>query len=176
METISVNLKEFKIIKLLGKGKGGYSYLVKDELNNLFVIKQIHHEPCSYYTFGNKLEAEINDYNRLSSIGISMPKLYEIDYQHERILKEYIDGLTIDQLVILDKMKEAYYLQIEEIAYKVYLKGLNIDYYPTNFVVQDDKLYYIDYECNNYMDEWNFENWGIKYWSKTIEFLNHFKK
>ena len=76
METISVNLKEFKIIKLLGKGKGGYSYLVKDELNNLFVFKQIHHEPCSYYTFGNKLEAEINDYNRLSSIGISMPKLY----------------------------------------------------------------------------------------------------
>ena len=93
------------------------------------------------------------------------------------ILQEkYIDGLTIDQLVILDKMKEAYYLQIEEIALKVYLKGLNIDYYPTNFVVQDDKLYYIDYECNNFMEEWSYKNWGSKYWSKTSEFIKAFMK
>ncbi len=34
-------------------------------------------------------------------------------------------------------------------------------------------IYYIDYECNDYMDEWNFENWGIKYWSKTKEFLQY---
>ncbi|CAI3596236.1 hypothetical protein CNEO4_240121 [Clostridium neonatale] len=23
------------------------------------------------------------------------------------------------------------------------------------------------------MSEWNFENWGIKYWSKTPEFLEY---
>jgi len=23
------------------------------------------------------------------------------------------------------------------------------------------------------MDEWNFENWGIKYWSKTQEFIDY---
>ena len=45
-------------------------------------------------------------------------------------------------------------------------KGLNIDYYPTNFVIQDGLLYYIDYECNQYMDEWSLENWGIKCWNK----------
>jgi hypothetical protein len=50
---------------------------------------------------------------------------------------------------------------------------LNIDYFPTNFVVQDEKLYYIDYECNGYMEQWNFENWGIKYWSKSKEFLEY---
>ena len=44
--------------------------------------------------------------------------------------------------------------------------NLNIDYYPTNFVVRDGLLYYIDYECNQYMSEWNFENWGMKYWTK----------
>lgn len=48
-----------------------------------------------------------------------------------------------------------------------------IDYFPTNFVVQDELIYYIDYECNNYMEEWNFENWGIKYWSKTQEFFDY---
>ena len=53
--------------------------------------------------------------------------------------------------------------------------GLNIDYFPTNFVVQSGLLYYIDYECNSYMDEWSFENWGVKYWSKTPEFEEYLK-
>ena len=26
------------------------------------------------------------------------------------------------------------------------------------------------------MDEWNFENWGIKYWSKTPEFIQYVKE
>ena len=47
-----VNDTEYQIVRLLGHGKGGYSYLAeKDGL--LFVLKQIHHEPCDYYTFGN---------------------------------------------------------------------------------------------------------------------------
>ena len=32
------------------------------------------------------------------------------------------------------------------------------------------------YECNEYMEEWNFENWGVKYWSKTKEFLDYVEK
>ena len=39
--------------------------------------------------------------------------------------------------------------------------------------IQGEELYYIDYECNDYMEEWNFENWGVKYWSKTPEFLQY---
>ena len=35
---MKVNNKEFEEIRLLGKGKGGYSYLVKDENNNFFVF------------------------------------------------------------------------------------------------------------------------------------------
>ena len=73
-------------------------------------------------------------------------------------------------------MKEIYLEQVREMAGKAKACGLNIDYFPTNFVVQNDLIYYIDYECNNYMDEWNFENWGIKYWSKTQEFMDYEKQ
>ncbi len=104
---MNVNQKEYKIVKLLGHGKGGYSYLAERE-GKFYVLKQIHHEPCEYYSFGNKIEAEQNDYNRLLQTGIRIP--------------------------------------------------------------------YIDYECNNYMDEWNFENWGIKYWSKTTEFIDYMEQ
>ena len=64
-------------------------------------------------------------------------------------------------------------------AAKAKAAGLNIDYFPTNFVIRDGLLWYVDYECNAYMDEWNFENWGIRYWSKTPEFeayLEHLRK
>ena len=174
-ETMTVNQMEYNIIKLLGKGKGGYSYLAEKD-GKQYVLKQIHHEPCDYYTFGNKIESEKNDYARLVEAGIRIPKMLDIDIQNERILKEYIDGPTIYDLVKDDAMKETYLTQMKDMAKQVYAAGLNIDYFPTNFVVQDELIYYIDYECNNYMEEWNFENWGIKYWSKTQEFLDYAKE
>ena len=95
MEKMTCSGKEFDVIKLLGKGKGGYSYLVTDS-DKEYVLKQIHHEPCSYY--------------------------------------------------------------------------------PTNFVVRDGVLYYIDFECNDYMEQWDFEHWGNQYWWKSPEFLKAFEK
>ena len=63
-ERMTVNGTEYVIIKLLGKGKGGYSYLAEKE-EKQYVLKQIHHEPCEYYTFGDKIAAEQGDYQRL---------------------------------------------------------------------------------------------------------------
>ena len=167
-----VNGNSFKIVKLLGKGKGGYSYLATDG-EKQYVLKQIHHEPCDYYQFGNKIEAELQDYKRLEKIGIRMPQMLDIDMENERILKEYIEGETIYEKVIKDRMKPDYLQQVRKMCELLYPANTNIDYFPTNFVVQDEKLVYIDFECNDYMEEWNFENWGIKYWSKTEAFIEY---
>ncbi|MBU3136176.1 hypothetical protein KPL39_07820 [Clostridium gasigenes] len=172
MESIEVNNNEFKILKLLGKGKGGYSYLVANNKKK-YVVKQIHHEPCEYYEFGNKIESELNDYNKLYATGIRMPKMLDIDMVNERILKEFIDGDTVYKLVFEDKMKLDYIEQVKNICEILYPLNINIDYFPTNFIISNELLWYIDYECNNYMDEWNFENWGIKYWSKTPELMEY---
>lgn len=174
-QKMRVNEKEYRILKLLGKGKGGYSYLAEDG-DQKYVLKQIHHEPCDYYQFGNKMEAEINDYNRLRKIGIKMPVMLDADLQNERILKEFIDGGTIYDLILQDKMKPAYLNQMRQMCTLLYKAHTNIDYFPTNFVVQKEEIYYIDFECNEYMDEWNFENWGVKYWSKTPEFLQYVRE
>lgn len=175
MKALTVNEKEYTIIKLLGKGKGGYSYLAEKD-GKQYVLKQIHHEPCAYYTFGNKIESENNDYKRLLNAGIRIPKMIDIDIENERIIKEYIDGDTIFDMVKNDISVEPYIEQIRKMADKAKQAGLNIDYFPTNFVIQNELIYYIDYECNEYMEEWNFENWGIKYWSKTPEFIEYLNK
>lgn len=175
MEKFIVNGKTYLKIKLLGHGKGGYSYLVEDEERNRYTLKKIHHEPCSYYQFGNKIESEINDYQRLLNTGINIPKMIDVDKENEIIIKEFVDGPRIDELVLNDQMDEKYLNQVKEMCKILYSLDLNIDYYPTNFIVQDEKLYYIDYECNKYSEEWDFEHWGIKYWSKTEDFLKNFR-
>lgn len=174
IDFLTVNGTEYEIIRLLGHGKGGYSYLAKIN-GDYVVLKQIHHEPCSYYSFGNKIEAERHDYERLRNAGIRIPKMLDIDLENERIVKEFIDGPTVFEMVrdSEKELDEAIFSEIREMAKIAKAAGLNIDYFPANFVLQDGKLYYIDYECNGYMDEWNFENWGIKYWSRTEEFQKH---
>lgn len=172
MDIMTVNGNSFQVLQLLGKGKGGYSYLVTDGQNR-YVLKQIHHEPCSYYTFGDKLASELRDYETLCRVGIPMPRLLDVDLSQERILKEYFHGDTIWQKVEQDAMEQSYFDQVNAMCEKLYPAGLNIDYFPTNFVVQEGILYYIDYECNGYMEQWNFENWGSQYWWKSPEFLNH---
>ena len=61
-------------------------------------------------------------------------------------------------------------LTLENAAAQAKAAGLNIDYFPTNFVVHQDQIWYVDYECNEYSEEWNFENWGIQYWHRSEAF------
>ncbi|MBQ2689687.1 MAG: hypothetical protein IJG05_06380 [Solobacterium sp.] len=98
-----------------------------------------------------------------------------VDRTAERIVKEYIEGDTVFDLVRDGKPVEPYLVQVREMAERAKTAGLNIDYYPTNFVINDGLLWYIDYECNDYSDEWSFENWGIRYWSRTPEFEEQLK-
>ncbi len=167
--------KEYRIIRLLGHGKGGYSYLAEAD-GRRAVVKQIHHEPCDYYNFGDKIEAELRDYERLKAAGIRIPEMIAADTKAERIVKEYINGDTVFDRVRDGISVEPYIKQVREMAGLAKAAGLNIDYFPTNFVIQDGLIWYVDYECNDYIDEWNFENWGIKYWSRTSEFEEYLKQ
>lgn len=172
MDILMVNGTEYTVLNLLGKRKGGYSYLVEGD-GGQFTLKQIHHEPCDYYTFGDKLQSELDAYKHLKSLGIPLPELLQVDTAAERILKEYIPGPTIYDLVKAEQMEPDYFRQMEQMCRILYAAGTNIDYFPTNFVVHQGRLVYIDYECNGYMQQWDFEHWGIKYWSKTPEFLEY---
>ena len=166
---MTVDSQDYTVLRLLGRGKGGYSYLVQGPAGPA-VVKQIHHEPCSYYTFGDKLGAELFDYERLKAAGIPVPELLAVDRAAERLVKEYIEGPTIFELVLDGKDATPYLDQVREMAAQAKAAGLNIDYFPTNFVVRDGRLWYVDYECNGYMDQWSFETWGVRYWSRTPEF------
>ena len=174
-KVLTVNGKAFTVLRLLGKGKGGYSYLVSGGAGEA-VVKQIHHEPCAYYQFGDKLQAELHDYRRLQAAGIPLPALLDADVCQERILKEYIARDTVFDLICQNEMRPEYLEQVRAMCRLLYPVGLNIDYFPTNFVVREGKVYYIDFECNEYQEQWDFQHWGEKYWSRTPEFLDYLRQ
>ena len=163
-EILTVNDAEYAVLRLLGKGKGGYSYLVTDGTQE-YVLKQLHHEPCAYYTFGDKLQAELRDYETLRQLELPMPQLLAVDAPQERILKEYIPGPTVAELLRTGRTESGWLEQVRAMCRLLYPAGWNIDYYPTNFIPYNGTLYYIDYECNPYIVEWDFAHWGVQYWT-----------
>lgn len=167
---LTVNAVEYRVLRLLGKGKGGYSYLAEGPEGQV-VVKQIHHEPCAYYQFGDKLAAELRDYDRLLALEIPMPRLLAVDHGRERLVKVYLPGATVYDLVLEDRLPPDYITQMEALCRRLYAAGLNIDYFPTNFIPLDGVLYYVDYECNEYQQQWDFDHWGRTYWSRTPELL-----
>lgn len=165
LSNLIINSKMYSIVRLLGKGKSAYSYLVKSE-NKLFVAKVIHHEKCDYYEFGDdKLLPEIKDYEILGSLKIRIPLLLDVDYGREIILKEFILGETIKEQIDQGSFDQKYLNQIEKMSITLKENGLNIDYYPTNFIVYHEEVYYIDYECNKFDERWSYENWGKAFYS-----------
>lgn len=109
-KTLSVNGEPFEVLRLLGKGKGGYSFLVRSQSHSKteYVLKQMHHEPMPFLQPNDKVQAEIRDYRRLCELGIRLPAMLDIDIAKERILKEYIDGPTVYNLVLTDQMDDSY--------------------------------------------------------------------
>ena len=172
---LPVDGTDYRILRLLGKGKGGFSYLAEGP-QGVVVVKQIHHEPCEYYQFGDKLSAELHDYERLKGLGVALPELLAVDRGAERLVKTYIPGPTVYELALADRLPPECLAQAEALAQSLQAAGLNIDWFPTNFIPHGGVLWYVDYECNEYMEQWDFAHWGRTYWSRTPELLAHAEK
>lgn len=172
-QSITLGCGTFTVVKLLGKGKSGYSWLIENTAASL-VLKLIHNEPCHYYQFGDKLAAELNAYGKLAP-HIKIPRLMESNPQEKYLVKEYFPGPTVAELVASNALPETTFEQIFDMCRKLYASGMNIDYFPTNFIWSGKELVYVDYEFNTYTEEWDFEHWGIYYWLNSAgmkEFLS----
>lgn len=55
-----------------------------------------------------------------------MPRLLEVDTQHERILKEYIAGKTVAELLKTGQIESDWLVQVQEMCARLYPAGLNI--------------------------------------------------
>jgi TP53 regulating kinase and related kinases len=162
----------YQIIKYLGSGKSAYSYLVKKD-DAFFVLKQMHLKPfVNGHIF--KVKDELSSYYKLLELGIQVPTLITYDEDEQYLIKSYVDGVNLTDLIkdnqIPIMIYHAFYLIIQNIE----SMGYTIDYFPTNFILNQGRLIYVDYEINPYEEDWNFENWGVHFWFNSIGFNRYF--
>jgi tRNA A-37 threonylcarbamoyl transferase component Bud32 len=165
---IIVDGMSYEIIKQIGKGQAGYSYLAKNN-NSYFVIKEFYDDNNLKDNIQRNYNKEIEAYYILSDIGINIPKIIfknDLEYYY---IKEYIEGNTLAYIVAKEMLSEKHIIQILKMCEKIYSKNLMLDYFPTNFIENNDILYYIDFGCEKYSDDWNFENKA-----KDLLSLNYF--
>ncbi|MBN2571306.1 MAG: hypothetical protein JXA68_04200, partial [Ignavibacteriales bacterium] len=165
------NIK-YSVIKEYKNGKSGTSHLISDGINK-FILKCFERKEFSYIKFDELLNQEINAFNKLKEIGVSIPELLEFNKERNYLIKQFIDGKVATELVAENKLDEMIISQLFEIVKIVNNNYFNIDYFPSNFVWTGEKLFYIDYEVQPYAEEWNFENWGIYYWLNSEGFAKY---
>ncbi|OGS13525.1 MAG: hypothetical protein A2234_10460 [Elusimicrobia bacterium RIFOXYA2_FULL_58_8] len=161
-QTIQLKCGTFNLTRLLGKGKSGHSWLIENGPLQ-YVLKRMHNEPCAYYQFGDKLAAELAAYQRLQPL-INLPRLVEHSAEGKYLVKEYIPGPPVSELAAQGAVPPGAFAQLFRWCRALYPAGINLDYFPANFVCTGKELFYVDYELNPYSEEWNFENWGLYYW------------
>ena len=167
-DTINILGERYKVQKTLGKGKGGYSFLVEDSKGRFFTLKCFHHETVDYYTFStNKVDLELNAYRFLLDSSVKIPRLLYWDREREIMLKEYIEGETALERVERGEDLSSYFPTLSSLQSEMRKRSVNLDWYPSNFIDYNNALYYIDYEISPYEEKWSFENWGVHYWKKN---------
>ena len=122
-EVLTLNGREYAVLRLLGRGKGGYTWLARRD-GAQYALKQIHHEPCEYYQFGDKLAAELGDYERLSALGVPLPRLLDVDREGELLLKELLPGETVYQLVLRGAVEPWHWAQVRALSQSLRGAGL----------------------------------------------------
>lgn len=167
-QKITTEIGTLDICRFLGKGKSGYSYLAVNGKKK-YVLKLMHYEQVSCYGFNgaNKIDLETEAFRILKSKKVPVPELIVSVPEKNYLLKEFIDGMVATEYIMKHELPHNVLNQLFFLADSLEEQGINIDYFPNNFVLKGDDLYYIDYEINPYQDSWNLKNWGIWYWANS---------
>jgi tRNA A-37 threonylcarbamoyl transferase component Bud32 len=154
----------YQVITFLRKGKSGYSYIVSNAEGRLFVAKFIHEESMNGQASNDTFTEEINAYAFLKQLGVSVPELIAYDLEQEIIIKQFIQGPTILELIQQGMMDPLFISKMKDFADFLKNKNINIDYHPSNFIIRDGFIYYLDYEYTVYQKEYDFDTYGMSMW------------
>jgi tRNA A-37 threonylcarbamoyl transferase component Bud32 len=156
-----------RVVRHLGKGKSGYSFLADLEGQSV-VLKTMHDESCPYYQFGdNKARLEVQAYDLLQRMTIRVLKLLTFDLNQQYLVKEYVDGPTAIEWLISKQLNTSVIAQLFRFARQLRKAALNIDYFPANFVIAHEQLYYVDDEVNPFAEQWSLAQWDMYYWADS---------
>ena len=160
---------EYELQQELGRGKSAISWLYRRTTANStlpaqIVLKRYCQTGHQTIDFSQALAFELCSYQRLQCAGIAHPRLLAYSHEHYCLAKAFIAGELISDLLIRQGLDDRHFRPMFAMAQQLEQHGFHIGYFPTNFVLNAQGLFYIDYEAHPYNGEWDFANWGIYYW------------
>lgn len=158
---LNKQMETYYFEKELNKVNNGIFSLYKKE-NAFVVIKELN---GGVDDEGESLiDKELFSYERLKALDISTPKLLGYNREKNLVIKEYLEGKDLLGLIRDDKLTSAHFIELLNYGELLNSDNLNIDYFPLNFILKDETLYYVNYKVFPYTEELNLRNWGIFYW------------
>lgn len=163
-EIIEIKRKEFVVLSSLSENqkiveRKGKTYLMVDYSSNKEAFQQ-------YITSENKLRTS----------GIRIPKLYLYDKNKMLVVKDYIEGEVVLDLLIKEDLKDEIFEEIFTINFMMKRNKIKLDYDPINFRFYNGKLYYLSDFCKAFDEKSSFEKEGIFLWFYSPDFVTYLSK
>ena len=159
MEQINVKKKSYEILERINS----FSLRVKDEKGEDRIV----------YDFNENIEGFLDfkfAYKRLKTCGINIPTVYELDKKNHRALLEDVKGDTVYDLLREKNLDEAIIEQAFVFNYKARINRLRLNFDPTCFISQNDKLVYMPFTFTEYIRDEDFTQKEIRLWFYTNDF------
>ncbi|NES99296.1 MAG: serine/threonine protein kinase [Sphaerospermopsis sp. SIO1G1] len=146
---------KYQLVKLLGEGAFGRTYLAVDQNNNKYAVKKFAFASVNTQEMAiakRKFDDEVKVLQRLDHLQIPKFVEYIEENQELYLVQQYIQGETLRDKLKIQKnygVEEAHYILIDLLKILEYLHRINIihrDIKPENIMIDNNgKLFLIDF-------------------------------
>lgn len=158
---LNKEMETYNLERELNTVSNGKFYLYKKD-NDYVVIKELSKKVDSEGEM--EIDKELFSYERLKALEINVPKLLGYNRELNLVIKEYLEGKDLLGIIRDQTLGKDNFGELLKYSESLNADNLNIDYFPANFILKEDSLYYINYKVFPYSEELNLRNWGIYYW------------
>lgn len=159
-EVIEIKRKEFEVIEKIG----ARSYKVERK-GKIYFLKKFEGDKEGF-------ETTIKNQEIIKNCGITVPKIYLWDKNSMIFVTDYIEGKNcFDELCEKD-LDEGVIECIFNTYWYCKKNRYAVDFDPSNFIYNNDKLYYIPFKVSNFDSKRDFLTRDLPFWFFTKDFVN----
>ena len=158
MENIKIGFKTFEIIEEIKEN----TYKAKRK-NKLYYVRIFPNDANSCLNY-------LESHKKFNNTGVKHPKVVALDKKKLIVISEFIDGPTVQELLIKSDLDEKIYEKIFLMTYLARANREALNYDPELYRFDGEELYYMGTDLYPYKDELKFVDKGIKLWFYTKEF------
>lgn len=163
MEILKIKFRKFEVIEHLSD-----DVLIAKHGKKTYQITKFDYKSDD----GKELAYQIN---RVSTCGVKVPKLYLLDKRNGYIVKEYVAGKTIMEMIASDNLDEKIYEQLFQNAYLAKINRITLNYEPDKWLFADGELYYTYPYFIIYNEEKDLVKKYLRLWFPTKELQTFLK-